>query len=62
MKCYEHAKSGETKDAVAVCANCGVGLCMDHLIEEVSRIPRTNEESRAILCHVCAHETKAKSK
>ena len=62
MKCFEHAKTGETKEAVAVCASCGVGLCMDHLIEEISNVPRTNQETRSILCHICAHEPKAKSK
>jgi len=62
MKCFEHAKSGEAKEAVAVCANCGVGLCMDHLIEETSHVPRTNEQTRTILCHRCAHEPQAKSK
>jgi hypothetical protein len=62
MKCFEHAKAGEAKDAVAVCSNCGVGVCMDHLIEEIKTIPRTNEQTRTILCLLCAHETKAKSK
>ena len=62
MKCFEHAKTGEVKDAVAVCANCGVGVCMDHLIEEIKTVPRTNDQTRTILCLVCAHEPKAKSR
>jgi hypothetical protein len=62
MKCFEHAKAGETRDAVAVCTNCGAGLCMDHLIEDVSTIPRTNEKTRTILCHLCAHVPEARHK
>jgi hypothetical protein len=53
MQCFEHAKANEIKDAVAVCSNCGAALCMDHLVEEVEMIPRTNEQRRLIFCHKC---------
>jgi hypothetical protein len=59
MKCFEHTKAGETKDAVAVCSNCGVGLCRDHLVEELQTVARTNEQRRLILCHTCANVREA---
>ena len=33
MNCFECAKANDTVSAVAVCDHCGVGLCLDHLIE-----------------------------
>ena len=33
MNCIECAKVSDTVAAVAVCRHCGVGLCLDHLIE-----------------------------
>lgn len=33
MSCYTCAKEGRTSAAVAVCAVCGMGLCMDHAHE-----------------------------
>jgi hypothetical protein len=62
MKCFEHAKAGETKDAVAVCSNCGAGLCMDHLFEMVEMVPRTNQQRRLIFCRTCAEKQKAPQK
>jgi hypothetical protein len=59
MKCYEHAKANETKDAVAVCSNCGVGLCMEHLVEDIEAVARTNQQRRLIYCRICAGEKKA---
>ncbi len=54
MQCYEHAKANQTKDAVAICSNCGAALCMEHLVEEPEAVPRTNEAKRRIYCLVCA--------
>jgi hypothetical protein len=62
MKCFEHAKAGEVKDAVAVCSNCGAGLCRDHLVEEVEMVARTNQQRRLIFCRTCAGERKAPQK
>ncbi len=62
MKCFEHAKSGGNKDAVAVCSNCGAGLCMEHLIEDVMNVARTNQKTRSILCHTCANIPEAQHK
>ncbi len=33
MNCFECAKVNDTVAAVGVCQHCGVGLCLDHLIE-----------------------------
>ncbi len=33
MNCFECAKANDTVAAVGVCQHCGVGLCLDHLIE-----------------------------
>ena len=33
MNCFECAKANDTIPAVGVCEQCGVGLCLDHLIE-----------------------------
>ena len=33
MICFECAKMSETVQAVAICQQCGVGLCFDHLVE-----------------------------
>lgn len=30
MKCMDDAKSGIDKDAVAVCHDCGAGVCLAH--------------------------------
>ena len=33
MNCFECAKASDAAPAVAICEHCGVGLCLDHLIE-----------------------------
>jgi hypothetical protein len=33
MNCFECSKVNDTVAAVGVCRHCGVGLCLDHLIE-----------------------------
>ena len=33
MNCFECAKVNDTVPAVALCQHCGVGLCLDHLVE-----------------------------
>ena len=33
MNCFVCEQHGEHQTAVAVCSNCGVALCMDHLAE-----------------------------
>ena len=33
MNCFECAKVNDSVVAVGLCQHCGVGLCLDHLIE-----------------------------
>ena len=33
MNCFECARVNDVVPAVALCRHCGVGLCLDHLIE-----------------------------
>ncbi|HBY97006.1 MAG: DUF2180 family protein [Ardenticatenaceae bacterium] len=59
MKCYVCAKTGETMDAVAVCAICGMGLCLDHAIErEIPLVQRVSgwasQSTMHILCKQCS--------
>lgn len=59
MKCYMCAQSNVDNEAVAVCAECGMGLCMEHAHRyETSILPHGAQwVSRApmhILCGECA--------
>ncbi len=59
MKCYTHAKEGVDKEAVAVCAVCGMALCMEHVHErEVPMVQRVSgwagQTTMHILCERCA--------
>ena len=38
MNCYECARDQRERPAVVICTNCGVGMCLEHLDEERSRI------------------------
>jgi len=33
MNCFECAKTKDAVPAVGLCQHCGVGLCLDHLVE-----------------------------
>ena len=33
MNCFECAQANDTVVAVGVCRHCGVGLCLDHLVD-----------------------------
>ena len=49
MQCFECAKVNDTGPAVAICQHCGVGLCLDHLVEARSvRVGGT--------VYACAHK------
>ena len=37
MNCHECARDGSERPAVAICLNCGVAMCMQHLDEERAR-------------------------
>ena len=63
MNCYDCAQHGETTPAIAICHDCGAGVCADHRIEgqhaltvvraTSSRYP-VNPPQRRIRCHTCA--------
>ena len=60
MQCFVDAKQGAAREAVAVCVECGAGLCMQHLIDEempLSHPPGLSgypKRGRLILCEECA--------
>lgn len=43
MKCYVHAKEGSREEAVAICAVCGMAVCLDHAVER--NVPLTRLQS-----------------
>ena len=49
MNCFECAKVSDTVAAVGVCDHCGVGLCLDHLIE-------AHEFTVGAMHYACNHE------
>lgn len=58
MKCYVCAKDNQSNEAVAVCAECGMGLCMDHAgYHEFPEMPRgmvqIKRSPMSILCETC---------
>lgn len=60
MKCYTHAKEGKDRDAVATCTVCGMGLCMEHVVERDIPLvrgsvePLSSQQAMQILCERCA--------
>jgi hypothetical protein len=57
MKCYIDAKAGVAKEACAVCAICGRGLCLEHAHEVTKQMQREPgwvlHETVYILCDTC---------
>jgi len=59
MNCYDSAQEGQTVPALAVCTNCGAGVCDQHMvmdkrrIEEDSMASPTTEATRQVLCVPC---------
>jgi len=58
MQCFDHAKANESRDAVAVCSNCGAAVCTDHLVEEFEMGVETNQRRRLIFCQTCSPSRK----
>ena len=59
MKCFEDARGGTSREAVAVCSACGAALCEEHLVEQaIEQHPQgligTRGRGRLILCAACA--------
>jgi len=38
MNCEQCARARHEQPAVAICVNCGVGMCLEHLDEERARL------------------------
>ncbi|MBI4939344.1 MAG: DUF2180 family protein [Actinobacteria bacterium] len=62
MNCYDCAVRAVSTSAVAVCVDCGVGLCVDHAEVTPRRLTRTAAMNRAVpvgpvtrtvRCHLC---------
>jgi hypothetical protein len=51
MQCYECAKAGSDKAAVATCPRCTAGLCLEHLREAAAGF---GPGGTTITCH---HDT-----
>jgi hypothetical protein len=62
MNCYDCAVAGNHRDAVAVCADCGAGVCIEHSVtaqhwltrtQTILRVERVEPASRVIRCGTC---------
>lgn len=57
MLCYDHMKAGTQQEAVAACAICGRGVCLEHANEHEMQILResgwTSHSTPYILCNTC---------
>ena len=60
MNCFDHALEDQLEPAVAVCSNCGAGLCRQHAqvsehdVEQASVGPSSPDLARLIRCSTCA--------
>jgi hypothetical protein len=68
MKCFDCATHGEASSAVAICAGCGAGLCLEHSHVDPRWLTRTmainrtvtvEPPARVVQCGVCAHAEEA---
>ena len=68
MNCFDCASHGITTAAVAICADCGAALCVDHAHVEprwltrnmvINRIVAVEPPARTVLCGVCETARKA---
>jgi hypothetical protein len=62
MNCYDCATVGDHRDAVAVCVDCGAGLCVEHAVpvrhwltrtQTIMRVERVDPPARLIRCGSC---------
>ncbi|MGY1439249.1 DUF2180 family protein [Streptomyces reniochalinae] len=64
MHCYDCFKEGTENTAVAVCVDCGAGVCTRHLHDEPEPVRRSSatgrvwspHDARRMVCLVC-HES-----
>jgi hypothetical protein len=62
VNCYDCAARGDHRDAVAVCVDCGAGLCIGHAVpvrhwltrtQTIMRVERVEPPARLIRCESC---------
>jgi hypothetical protein len=62
MNCYDCAVASDHRDAVAVCTDCGAGLCIEHAAQTrhwltrtqtTLRVERVEPAARLIRCGTC---------
>lgn len=62
MNCYDCAVTGDHRDAVAVCADCGAAVCIEHSVSArhwltrsalINRVERVEPPARIIRCGTC---------
>ena len=62
MNCYDCAIAGDDRDAVAVCADCGAAVCVEHAVsarhwltrtQPLMREVRVEPAERVIRCGTC---------
>jgi hypothetical protein len=62
MNCYDCAVAGDHRDAVAVCADCGAAVCVEHAVsarhwltrtQPLMREVRVEPAERIIRCGMC---------
>lgn len=56
MNCYDCAKQKVERVAVALCHNCSVGICGEHVIERPSDVTTTVPLGRIVTLPVAARE------
>ena len=63
MNCYDCHQTGNDTPAIAVCHDCGAGVCPDHTTEDAYHLTATrainqripvDPPQRRIHCHTCA--------
>jgi hypothetical protein len=70
MNCYDCAVTGDHRDAVAVCADCGAAVCIEHAVtarhwltrtQTILRVEHVEPAARVIRCGTChaAHRARA---
>jgi hypothetical protein len=62
MNCYDCAVTGDHRDAVAVCADCGAAVCIEHTVtarhwltrtQTILRVEHVERAARVIRCGTC---------
>ncbi len=62
MNCYDCANTGTYRDAVAICVDCGAGVCIEHAVNTrhwltrqvaIAGVQRIDPPARLIRCATC---------